>query len=241
MRKKRLFFRLILSLLFLSIGFCVITVNIGKRNIKRYDIRGVDVSVYQGNIDWQKLAENDIDFAFIKASEGSAYKDKNYPKNIRDARTTGLAIGAYHFVSFESGGEAQARNFIDSVDAEDISLPPVIDLEMYGRYEKYPPSEELVDDILEPMIKTLREEYKRNPIIYTNRSTYAMYLSGKYKDCDIWICDLVKSPALPDGRQWKFWQYSHTGRLDGYSGDEKHIDLNVFYGSRKEFEEYIKK
>ncbi len=241
MRKKRLFFRLILALLFLAIGFCVITVNIGRKNIKRYAVRGVDVSVYQGDIDWQRLAANDIEFVFIKASEGSTYKDKNYPQNIKGAKETELAIGAYHFVSFESGGEAQAKNFINSVDANDISLPPVIDLEMYGRYVKHPPSEEVVDAILGPMIEKLCEEYKRTPIIYTNRSTYAMYLSGKYKDCDIWICDLLKSPTLPDGRQWKFWQYSHTGRLDGYSGDEKHIDLNVFYGSKEEFEEYIKK
>ena len=94
--------------------------------------------------------------------------------------------------------------------------------------------------ILDALILKLYEEYGRMPIIYTNRRAYSLYVSGEYEECDLWICDLLKKPSLPDGREWSFWQYSHTGTLPGYDGEEDNIDLNVFCGSRAQFREYTK-
>lgn len=211
-----------------------------KHTAEDFEVRGVDVSAHQGLIDWEKLSENDLDFAFIKATEGSSFKDRFYSTNIKGIKETEIAPGAYHFLSFESDGKSQAQNFISSVEAESILLPPVIDLELYGDYNKKPPSNAEVRTILDEMIPCLYEEYGRYPIIYTTRRAYALYVSGVYENCDIWICDIMKKPSLPDGRKWHFWQYSHTEKLSGYSGSESHIDMNVFFGSEKEFEEYIK-
>lgn len=212
-----------------------------RRRVEDFAVSGVDVSAYQGNIDWETLAGNGIDFVFIKATEGSSYVDKRYMKNSEGANNTHLAVGAYHFMSFESDGKSQAENFIRTVAKKDITLPPVIDLELYGEYNASPPGADELRAILDDMIRELSEHYGRKPIIYTNRKTYSLFLSGKYRDYDIWFCDLVKAPRLPDGRRWTFWQYTHTGKLEGYSGGEKHIDLNVFNGSESEFREYIKK
>ena len=204
-------------------------------------MRGVDVSSYQGYIDWKEIEDNDIDFAFIKATEGSNFRDKMFRDNIENVADTGIAAGAYHFMSFESDGKRQAENFISTVDGDKIKLPPVIDLELYGKYSDKPPSASYVREILDVMVEMLYDEYGVYPIIYTNRRAYSLYVSGGYRDCDIWLCDLVKEPALPDGREWTFWQYSHTEILSGYDGEEEHIDMNIFNGTHTDFRKYVKR
>ena len=241
MRNLRVAIRILIVFLFLSLLIVILSAFIGKIEAKKYSVKGVDVSSYQGEIDWEILSENDIQFAFVKATEGSTHRDKFYEKNIENAKKTSLALGAYHFLSFESKGEAQAENFIKTVNKNDILLPPVIDLELYGEYNSSPPESEKVHEILDAVINELSREYGRAPIIYTNRRAYSLYLSGKYQECDIWICDVLKKPVLPDGRRWTFWQYSHTEKLRGYSGEEKHIDMNVFSGTEEGFLKYLKK
>ena len=95
---------------------------------KQYPVRGVDVSVYQGRIDWDTLAEQGISFAFIKATEGSGSEDPNFQRNWGQARQSGLRVGAYHFFSFDSGGDTQAENFIRAVEPVEGMLPPVVDV-----------------------------------------------------------------------------------------------------------------
>lgn len=229
-----------ITALFCAFAIYGITVTLSRRAREEYPVRGVDVSSYQGYIDWSEIEDSDIDFAFIKATEGSSYHDKMFSDNIENIQHTDIAAGAYHFMSFESEGKSQAENFISVVEPEKIVLPPVIDLELYGEYNDKPPSTSHVRQILDELIEELYEAYGKMPIIYTNRRAYSLYVSGEYEECDIWICDLVKKPALPDGKEWTFWQYSHTGKLPGYDGEEEHIDLNVFAGSRADFRKYIK-
>ena len=76
---------------------------------------GIDVSAYQGEIDWQILSKNNIFFAYIKATEGSSFVDKNFAYNFSEAQKTDLHVGAYHFFSYDSSGEIQAQNFIENV------------------------------------------------------------------------------------------------------------------------------
>lgn len=241
MKNSKITVKILIVFLFVSLLIIIAAVLSGRAAIKNYPVRGVDVSSYQGRIDWKVLAQNDIDFAFIKATEGSSHVDKTYKKNIEGAKETDIEISAYHFLSFESNGEAQAENFIATVDKQDITLPPVIDIELYGKYNNAPLDEKSVRTILDAMIQRIHQEYGKKPIIYTNHRTYSLYISGRYPDCDIWICDVAKKPTLPDGRKWTFWQYSHTEKLSGYKGEEKHIDMNVFYGTEEEFISYIKR
>lgn len=241
MQRHKLTQRIIIAVLFFALAICGITIHLGRRARERFPVRGVDVSSYQGYIDWKELEENDIDFAFIKATEGSSFRDKMFCDNIENIAYTDIAAGAYHFMSFESDGETQAENFISVVDSDKITLPPVIDLELYGRYSDKPPPASYVREILDVLVERLCEEYGVYPIIYTNRRAYSLYVSGGYRDCDIWMCDLVKEPALPDGRKWTFWQYSHTENLPGYDGKEEHIDMNIYNGSRAEFRRYVKR
>ncbi len=198
-----------------------------------YPVRGVDVSHYQGDISWDILSEQ-ISFAFIKATEGSSHVDKKFDYNWEEAQKTNLKIGAYHFMSFESSGETQAKNFINNVPKVKGMLPPVIDLEYYGEFLYIHPSKYTVDKILRPLIDTLESHYNMKPIIYTNKSCYNSYIKDTY-DNDIWLSDLSLPDSLPDNKPWEFLQYTFDGKLDGYSGYMPNIDLNVYNGSKLDF------
>ena len=78
------------------------------------------------------------------------------------------------------------------------------------------------------------------PIIYATKKSYNMYISNYYNEYDVWIRDVYSFPKLNDSRKFTFWQYSHKKRLKGYTGPEKCIDMNVFCGSKEEFEKYGK-
>ena len=76
------------------------------------------------------------------------------------------------------------------------------------------------------------------PVLYATGSAYDRYLAGEYEEYDIWIRNVYFSPSLKDDRDWTFWQYTDRGQLDGYTGEEPYIDLNVFNGTEKEFAAY---
>ena len=226
-----------LALLFALVWNGILLLNNPSQS--QYPVRGVDVSSYQGEIDWGKLAsQNDISFAFIKATEGSSYVDPNFRYNYSEAQKTGLRIGAYHFFSYDSPGETQADHFIQTVEKIDNMLPPVVDLEFYGDKEQNPPEQAAVREQLSDLLNRLEAHYGTKPIIYATEKSYELYLSGSYEDYSIWIRNVITTPTLSDGRQWTFWQYTNRARLDGYQGTEKYIDMNVFYGTAKEFAAY---
>ena len=199
-----------------------------------YEVFGVDISHHNGNIRWNDLANNGISFAFIKSTEGSSHKDKNFDTNWKNSKKAGITTGAYHFMSFESPGVDQAKNYIKTVPKEKDSLPPVVDFEYYGKFENNHPSQETVDKILKPLLKKLKDHYGKDPIIYVNSNMYKKYISGKYKN-RIWLADLKAPKKLPDGRSWEFLQYSFNSKLTKYAGGIPHLDLNVFRGSRFSF------
>lgn len=205
---------------------------------ERYPVRGVDVSRYQGDIDWPVLAGQGIDFAFIKATEGSTLVDPRFAANLDGATAAGLRVGAYHFFSFESGGATQADNVIRTVPAADDLLPIAIDLEFYGDFWVRPAPVEDVRRELRVLLDRLAAHYGRMPIIYTTGQEYGRYVSGAFPGVEIWIRDVWWTPSLPDRRPWTFWQFSDRHRLDGYAGEERFIDVNVFAGSRDEWERY---
>ncbi len=206
----------------------------------QYPVRGVDVSSYQGEIDWERLSSQNISFAFIKATEGSSLVDRCFFDNYAQAQKTGLRIGAYHFFSYDSGGDTQAALFISTVEKTDGMLPPVIDLEFYDDYANDPPEQAAVREQLEIMLRELEAHYGMKPIIYATERSYSLYLAGGYEAYDIWIRDVLGTPRLSDGRRWTFWQYTDREQLEGYDGAERFIDMNVFDGTAEEFAQYAR-
>ena len=205
-----------------------------------YTIKGVDVSEYQGDIDWQILSNQDIQFAFIKATEGSSYVDPNFLDNFTNALNTNLRVGAYHFFSFESSGKTQAENFIDTVPIVENSLPNVVDVELYGDFKSNPLDVQSVVKELTTMLQSLEDTYTSKPIIYTTKITYNLYIKDNFPNYSIWLRDVHFSHNVKLTPNVDFWQYSSTQILDGYNGDEQYIDMNVFCGSQDDFNNYNK-
>ena len=114
-------------------------------------------------------------------------------------------------------------------------LPPVVDVEFYSDKEQNPPNSKDVDKELNAFLQEIEKYYKKKPIIYATGKSYDMFISGKYNDYNIWIRNILSYPSLSDNKQWTFWQYTDRAVLDGYSGDEKFIDMNVFNGSKEDF------
>nr|WP_316623544.1 GH25 family lysozyme [uncultured Ruminococcus sp.] len=189
---------------------------------------GVDISSYQADVDMEKLKEQDIRFVYIKASEGSKLQDDKFASNWENALKAGLPSGAYHFFSFDSPGSTQAENFIKAV-GDDIKgrLLPVVDVEYYGDKEKNPPEKEDVIRELTVFLNAVEDKYGVKPMIYTGAGIYEKYLSDLAPEYKFWISSLYTPLGWNYHGDWYIWQYLNRGRLEGCSGGEQYIDLNV--------------
>lgn len=206
---------------------------------RKYEIQGVDISHYQGQIDWQTLQKQNIDFAFIKATEGSSHVDACFSQNWASISKTSLYAGAYHFFSFDSPAKTQAQLFIHTVGPLSGKLAPVIDIEYYGNKEKNPPKKDAVLSSLQEFLSILEQQYQIKPILYTTYKVYNKYLKKDFQEYPLWIRNVYYPPVFALGKRWSFWQYSDTAVLTGYKGTEPYIDRNVFRGSLTELKSYL--
>ena len=189
---------------------------------------GVDISSYQADVDMEKLKEQNIKFIYIKATEGSTLRDEKFTVNWENADKAGLLSGAYHFFSYDSPGSNQAENFIKTVgDNVKRRLLPVVDVEYYGDKEQNPPAKEDVVRELTVFLNKLEEHYGTKPMIYTRSDIYDKYLEGFSGEYKMWMSSLYTPLSWNYKGDWYIWQYLNRGTLEGYSGGEKYIDLNV--------------
>lgn len=241
MRHKKTLVTLILLFAIALLILCLILNKQLRPNLLfagRYDIRGVDVSHYQGDIDWGKMASEEIDYAYIKATEGSSSVDEKFYENWSDAAKTDLYVGAYHFFSFDSAGATQAAHYIDTVGELDGKLRPAVDVEYYGDKKNQPLDRDAIRQELADLLCILEETYHQKPVIYATYSAYHDLLEGSFDEYDLWIRNVYYPPGIDLGGRWIYWQYTDRARFDAYNGEEPYIDMNVYAGSREEFLQY---
>ncbi|NPA06136.1 MAG: SH3 domain-containing protein [Chloroflexi bacterium] len=185
-------------------------------------VLGIDVSKWQGEMNWVQAARAGAWFAFIKATQGTRVVDPMFQRNWNQSR--GLVLrGAYHFYEPDQDPQAQAEHFVHTLPADDRGeLPLVLDLER-GHVTWH--------DVARFM-QRVQELDGREPILYTSPG-YVAPMGPPPKPWPLWIAHYhVDQPALPPGwSKWTFWQYSATGPGPQYGAQSKHIDLNVFNGS----------
>jgi lysozyme len=200
-----------------------------------FPVRGIDVSHHQGEIDWDKVSRQGVDFVYIKASEGSNFKDPEFSRNWRNVASTSLSRGAYHFFTFHKSGIDQAKNFIGTVPIEAGVLPPVIDFEFTGNSKNVPPKETVLRELSE-FVRQVEKIYGKTPIIYVTQSSYKSFFKEESDHYRFWIRDIIQTPDLSDRGKWVFWQYANNGRIQGING---RVDLNVFTRSHQKFQECV--
>ena len=186
-----------------------------------YPVRGVDLSYYQGNIDWDVLASQGVDFCFIKATEGVDHNDSQFAQNWQTAQAAKIYVGAYHFFRFEDTGREQAENFIRTVPVTENTLPPVIDVELYESLGGSMPDTGTARQNLQEMLDLLEAHYGVKPILYAAPNTYRAYVKSFAADYPIWISNYYYKPYFA----WTFWQYTDSGdRLREEFGKESDAD-----------------
>lgn len=195
-----------------------------------YQVHGIDISHYQGDINWNMLKQTrqgqfPISFIFMKATEGGDYSDDKFVANFDSARAHGFVRGAYHFYNPKTDANKQADFFINSVQLEPGDLPPVLDIEKKGKDIK-----KLQAD-LKVWLRKVESHYGVKPIIYASYKFKTRYLNDSvFNSYPYWIAHYYVDSVRYEG-DWKFWQHTDVGTLPGI--DEK-VDLNVFNGSLQE-------
>ena len=190
-------------------------------------MRGVDVSSYQGDVDFAELRRQGVGFAYIKATEGGAYKDPKFTTNWSAAEEAGLPVGAYHFFSYDTSGAKQAENYISTVGSLEGRLIPVIDMELSKEQKTNPPEKSDVVKTLKVFVAALEEEYDTKPMIYATKDYYENYLKDDFADYPRWVRSVYWPVFIEVGNDWTVWQYDDHGKLEGYNGEEEFIDMNV--------------
>ncbi len=198
-------------------------------------VQGLDISHWQGAVDWQKVKAAGLAFAFIKATEGDSHTDSRFAANWQGAQEAGLRCGAYHFFAPSLDPVAQAQHFCQTVNLDADSLPPVLDLEK---------ATDLDNAALIGRVKAWLDQVQRStghkPMIYTGSYYWNPHMTDRSgqppawtRDYYLWIAHYsVDQPTLPLGWQtWSFWQYTDQGSVDGIYGN---VDLNWFNGSVEE-------
>ena len=209
-------------------------INFGKLSPKNYAVHGVDVSRWQGDIDWQELRSHGANFAYIKATDGGDHLDPMFKTNWRAAHRAGLKRGAYHFFYWCRVASDQADWFIRNVPKVEGALPPVIDVEYNGQSScRNRLSPQKRREKMQVFMDRLEAHYGQRPIIYTAPDFYADNLRGHFQDYPFWLRAVAQHPSkVYPGRDFVFWQYSGSGLSQGVKGK---IDLNVFNGTEAQW------
>lgn len=196
----------------------------------RYPVMGIDISSHNGLPDLHKAAKDGVEFAWIKATEGVTFRDKDFSANHRAAGKAGLKRGAYHFFRFDRDGVEQAINFMEAIGNRPLEMGVAIDVESSGNPEGI--AEDIVKDRLAELVEYLNLRGLA-PTLYCNKKDYYTYLADSFPGNSLWICSFSNDPISTD---WTFWQFNHKGSVKGISGN---VDLNVFGGSRKEWSDFL--
>lgn len=207
-------------------------------NVSRYQypVAGIDVSKFNGDIDYAAVRDDDYQFVFIKATEGKTYKDPAFDRNYREAREAGLKVGAYHFFRKNRTGDEQAANMLAVVRDKKLDLPLVIDLEdpMPWSSGVGVDSKTAQRQVMEMAKRLTDNGYK--VMIYTNGDGYEKYYKDMMEDYDLWLCSFTHPDKL-SSKPHRIQQVSHEGSVKGVDGD---VDIDVFIGSNGEWKKFLR-
>ena len=199
-----------------------------------YEVRGIDISHYQEQVNWGQLrnasiGDASVSFVFIKATEGETLIDDNFRSNFANAKQNDIIRGAYHFFVPGIDPRSQADFFLKIVQLEPGDLPPVLDVEKKGNLT----SEQLRRDV-KAWLDIAEEAYGVKPILYTNYDFKLKYLNTPEFDAyPYWIAHYYVNELKYKGK-WAFWQHTDCGKVSGIDGK---VDCNIFNGTFKQLEE----
>ncbi len=195
---------------------------------------GIDVSEYQGTVDWRAVADAGYRFAVVRASIWNKRIDNTFEANWNGAKANGLLMSAYHVVKPDVPAAAQIDFFASALGSRKPDLPLVLDIE---RDDQQTPQQ--ITQCARDCLHLCEQRFGRRPIVYTAKWYWNKYVlpSAEWAQYDLWVASYGTAEAvLPNNwTTWKIWQYTGTGRAPGIAGD---VDLNWFNGSYNDLLKY---
>jgi lysozyme len=185
---------------------------------------GIDVSAHQDTIGWDSVANDGIEFAYIKATEGRDFTDARFDENWRGAGRAGLDRGAYHFFTLCSPGADQARHFLDVAPPDDDALAPAVDLELAGNCAARPSAAE-VNEQLDDFLGLVERAWGRMVVLYVGDDFEDVYPMRHQRNSPLWHRRFLLRPDVP---RWLIWQLHGYAHVAGIGGG---VDLNVMRAS----------
>ncbi|MCM1123340.1 MAG: glycoside hydrolase family 25 protein [Eubacterium sp.] len=196
--------------------------------------KGIDVSKYQGKIDWEKVADDDVEYAFIRLgtrgyTKGEILEDENFEDNIKGARRNDIDVGVYFFTQATSVEEAEeeAEYVIDAIQPYKVEYPVVIDVEAVSNNNSR--TKELTKEERTEYCIAFCEKIKDagyQPMIYGNLKTFMMMLDlQQLEEYEKWFAFYDEQVYYP--YDFKVWQYTDEGKVDGI---DVNVDLNISFG-----------
>ena len=180
---------------------------------------GIDVSHFQGEVNWPAVAGSGVRFAFIKATDGIQDIDPRFAQNWAGAKAAGIVRGAYHFFRPALDAERQAAHFSSVVTMDDMALPPALDVEVTDGLDRA-----ALQAGIRTWLETVRAACGRQPVLYTDPSFWNENVAADFSDCPLWLACYAEAPELPATWQaWTFWQHTDAGEVNGISGQ---VDLD---------------
>jgi lysozyme len=212
----------------------------GVSRAHKMPVKGIDVSYYQGDIDWAQVRAAGVDFAYLKATEGGDHVDPKFHDNWRAAKHVGVPRGAYHFIYWCRPAREQALWFMLNVPQDAEALPPVLDLEWNAHSPTCSKrvSPKTAREMIDTLLAAMEAHTGKRPIIYTDTVFHADVLEGHYTSYDFWLRSVAAEPKkIYKKRPWLMWQYTTTGRVKGIAGN---VDLKTFQGNSRGWRRFLR-
>lgn len=206
----------------LVLAMCVGASALGPEGEER--IQGIDVSIYQGEIDFARVRSAGIEAVYVRGSVGGSRTDERFAQNVQAAKAAGLSVGAYAYITARTPAQAraQAQRFAALLDGLSLPLRPAADFNVEGL------SRAQANAVALAYLSELKAATGVTPLLYTNASSAQNLWSEALTAYPLWVADYNKvSEPQVRGKWsgWAGWQHSNTGRVAGIQGD---VDLDVF-------------
>jgi lysozyme len=191
-------------------------------------LQGIDVSHYNGHIDWANVLADPAapKFVYMKATQGDTFVDPQYAAYRAGAKAEGLLCGAYHFFAPDKPVKDQVDSFVKVVGSVKDELPPMLDIEQAG----LAPQQYL--EAITAWLLQVGDLLSCTPAIYTSASEWKTNLHNlPFPHSRLWVSHYTANPqpALPpDAAGYTFWQYSQSGTVSGIDG---HVDMSRYPGT----------
>jgi lysozyme len=222
-----------------------------KTDPTAYAIKGIDLSHYNGSVDWPTLATSGYSFAYLKATEGASFQDTSFKPNWGASGSTNIVRGAYHTFRFCSTVDAQIANFMSMNPVDTSTLPPAVDIEPAGAASYQTALDKpvggcVVKNIederlaLLDFLEKIQQKTGKVPVIFGASDVFRDLIDARFKKFNFWIAQYRATGGpditLPGETPWTLWQHSSYAKVAGIQGD---TDENVFFGNQADFQAFV--